>query len=121
MPIYEYECQACRKRFSLLILHPSTDGVPKCTKCGGVELERLMSRFGTVTTDEDRMEKLADPSALGGLNENDPASVARWAKRIGKEMGDEAGEGFDEMVDQAIDEDLGNTEERRASAEGGEW
>ena len=108
MPIYEYECSDCQKKFSVLILNPSTCGKPKCPKCGSHKLDRLMSRFATAQSDERRMEKLADPGSLSGLDENDPASVARWAKKMGREMGDEAGEGFDEMVDQAMDEESGN-------------
>ncbi len=49
------------------------------------------------------MESLADPSRLGGLDENDPKSVARWMKKMGKEMGEEmGGEDFDQMVDEAM-------------------
>ena len=107
MPIYEYDCQSCRKQFSLLILAPSTSETPACPNCGSSRLERLMSRFATAQSDEKRMEKLADPSSISGLDENNPVSVARWAKRMGKEMGDEAGEDFDGMVDQAMDEEQG--------------
>lgn len=103
MPIYEYECRGCGRRFSVLVLKPGAAGGARCPKCGGADLERLMSRFATAQSEERRMERLADPSALAGLDENDPAAVARWAKRMGREMGDEAGEGFDEMVDQAVD------------------
>ena len=105
MPIYEYECQDCGKRFSLLIMNPKTQAQPACPKCGGRKLDRLMSRFATAQSDERRMEKLADPASLSGLDENDPAAVARWAKRMGREMGDEAGEGFDEMVDQTMEDE----------------
>lgn len=107
MPIYEYHCQECNKRVSLLILNPSTYGRPKCPKCGSEKLERLMSRFRTVQSEEKRMERLADPSSFAGLDENDPAAVARWAKRMGKELGDEVGEDFDQMVDQSIEEEMG--------------
>jgi len=105
MPIYEYICQDCKKRVSLLILNPSTYGTPKCHNCGSEKLERIMSRFRTLRSEESRMERLADPSSFSGVDENDPASVARWAKKMGKELGDEAGEGFDEMVDQTIEEE----------------
>jgi len=105
MPIYEYICHECKKRVSLLILNPSSYGKPKCPHCGSLELERIMSRFRTLQSDEKRMEKLADPSSFAGLDENDPSSVAKWAKKMGKELGDEAGEGLDEMVDQTMEEE----------------
>ena len=53
------------------------------------------------------MESLADPSKLGGLDENDPKSMARWMKKMGKEMGEEMGEDFDQMVDEAMEEGEG--------------
>ncbi|MDQ7797875.1 MAG: zinc ribbon domain-containing protein [Candidatus Edwardsbacteria bacterium] len=105
MPIYEYTCRGCHKKISLLILNPSSYGRPKCPHCGSPELERLMSRFRTPQSEERRMEKLADPSSFTGLDENDPGSVARWAKKMGRELGDEAGEGFDQMVDQTMEEE----------------
>jgi putative FmdB family regulatory protein len=105
MPIYEYHCHNCRRKVSLLILNPSTYGRPKCPHCQSDRLERLMSRFRTLQSEEKRMERLADPSSFSGLDENDPAEVARWAKRMGRELGDEAGEGFDEMVDQTMEEE----------------
>lgn len=44
------------------------------------------------------MEALADPSQLGDLDENDPRSVARWARKMSKQVGEDLGPEFDEMV-----------------------
>lgn len=107
MPIYEYHCQDCRRRVSLLVRSISNPAVPVCPRCGGTHLERLMSRFTRVRSEEDRLDTLADPSALGGLDENDPKSVARWAKKMGKEMGEDLGEDFDEVMEQAMEEEAG--------------
>ena len=41
------------------------------------------------------MESLADPSGFSGLDENDPASVARWVKKMGRELGDDFSDGQD--------------------------
>ncbi len=97
MPIYEYECRDCRRTVSLLVLRPSAAAQPACPRCGGAALTRLMSRFATVKSEEARLESLADPSALGDVDENDPASVARFMKRMGRELGDE-------LVEEAVDE-----------------
>ena len=43
---------------------------------------------------------MADPSAFGDLDEEDPKSIARWARKMGREMGEDLGPEFDEMVDQ---------------------
>jgi hypothetical protein len=63
-----------------------------------------MSRFATVKSEEARLEALADPSAFGDLDENDPASAARFMKRMGRELGDDLGEDFESAVDEALDE-----------------
>jgi len=104
MPIYEYECRDCRRRVSLLVLTPSSASSPRCPRCGGESLSRLMSRFATVKSEEDRLESLADPAKLGDFNEDDPRSVARFMKKMGQEMGEDLGEDFDSAVDEAMDE-----------------
>ena len=55
------------------------------------------------------MERLADPSRLSGLYENDPRSMAKWMKSMGREMGDEMGEDFDvdAMMEEAMEEEGG--------------
>ena len=107
MPIYEYLCADCRRRVSVLVRSISNPGTPTCPRCGGHKLERLMSRFARVRSEEDRLDALGDPSAMGGLDENDPQSVARWAKKMGKELGEDLGEDFDQVMEEAMTEEGG--------------
>jgi putative FmdB family regulatory protein len=107
VPIYEYLCQDCRKRVSVLVRSISNPGTPACPRCGGKRLERLMSRFARVRSEDARLDALADPSSLGDLDESDPRSVARWAKKMGKDLGEDMGDDFDQMVDEAMDEEAG--------------
>ena len=104
MPIYEYDCRDCRRVVSVLVLRPSTAAEPRCPRCGGSALTRVMSRFATIKSEEARMESLADPGGLGDVDENDPASVARFMKKMGREMGDDLGDDFDQVVDEALHE-----------------
>ncbi|MCC7201704.1 MAG: zinc ribbon domain-containing protein [Nitrospirae bacterium] len=103
MPIYEYRCNNCRKKVSVLILNRSSDATV-CTHCGSRELTRLFSRFAAPKSEEARLESLADPGKWGDIDENDPASMARAMKKMGKEFGDELGEDFEQEVDSAIEE-----------------
>ena len=107
MPIYEYQCADCRRRVSLLVMRIADSEAPHCPRCGGTALTRLMSRFATIRSEEDRLESMADPGNLGGLDENDPASVARFMKKMGGELGEESGEDWDQMVDEAMEEEGG--------------
>jgi len=118
MPIYEYQCADCHRRVSLLVMRISDPGTPRCPRCGGEALTRLMSRFATIRSEDDRLDSLADPSQLGDLDENDPRSVARWMKKMGGELGDDAGEGenWDEMVEEAVEQEEAGGEGDRTEA-----
>ncbi len=99
MPIYEYLCQECRKRSSFLVMNPRQPGSITCQHCGGSKLERLLSRFAVPTSEESRLESLADPANLSGLDESDPRSVARLMKKMGEEMGEDVRD-VEAMLDQ---------------------
>lgn len=99
MPIYEYSCRSCKRRSSIFFRSFSQVGDPACSHCGSSEVTRLVSRFAVAKSEESRLDDLSDSSSFGDLDENDPKSVARWARRMGQEMGEDLGPEFDEMVD----------------------
>ena len=104
MPIYEYRCRVCGRKSVFITLSVKSALEPKCRKCGSRDLEKLVSRVAVSRSEESRMESLADPSKLAGLDENDPKSIARWMKKMGKEMGEDTGEDFDQSIDEAMEE-----------------
>lgn len=104
MPIYEYRCLDCQKRSVLLVLHPGRTAIA-CKHCRSERLERLMSRFAAPKSEEARMEALADPSHFGDVDENDPRSMAKFMKKMGKEMGEDFGGEMDEVLEGMDSED----------------
>jgi putative FmdB family regulatory protein len=107
MPIYEYWCNKCRKRMSWLVLSHETFQ-PQCKFCKSDDIEQLFSRFASPKSEESRLESLADPANMSGLDENDPSSVARWMKKMGREMGEDfAGEDIDQLAEEAAEEAAG--------------
>jgi putative FmdB family regulatory protein len=101
MPIYEYRCEKCRRTTSILTTRISEKVEAVCSHCGGKKMSRLMSRFAMPRSEEARIESLTDPSRMSDIDENDPKSVARMMKRMGKEMGDDfSGPEFDEAVEE---------------------
>ena len=72
-------------------------------------MEKLVSRVAFKLSEESRLERLADPSKLSGLDENDPKSLGRWMKNMGRELGEDLGEDFDQAVEEAMEE--GGSEE----------
>lgn len=101
MPIYEYRCQACGKRSSLLVLRISNPPPLACSHCQSAKLERIMSRFASPKSEEARLESLADPSRFGELDEHDPKSMARFMKTMGQEMGEDIGDDVEAAMDEA--------------------
>ena len=118
MPIYEYRCNTCKKRVSVLTLRVSEEVNPQCDRCGSKDLSRLMSRFATVKSEEARLDALSDPRSLSGLDENDPKSMARWMRKMGKELGEDfSGEDFDQMIEEV---EAGNLPDDEGGMGGGE-
>ena len=103
MPIYEFECRDCHRKTTALVLTRDRVGEVRCRKCGSANLEKLFSRFATPRSEDARLEALADPSAMGDVDENDPQSVARFMKKMGQELGEDVGGD----IDQAIEEEMG--------------
>jgi hypothetical protein len=62
-------------------------------------MNRLLSRFAAPKSEEARLESLADPATLIGLDESDPRSVARLMKKMGQELGEDVSD-VDAMLDE---------------------
>jgi putative FmdB family regulatory protein len=92
MPLYEYRCLDCNKRNTILVLRPANQVPAGCSHCKSARVERILSRFATPKSEEARLEDLANPSNLAGLDENDPKSMARFMKTMGEEMGEDLGD-----------------------------
>ena len=66
MPIYEYECQDCRKPFEAFVTAARS---PACPACQGTNLAKLLSRPGMVgagSTRSDGQSMPASPSCGAG-------------------------------------------------------
>ena len=101
MPIYEYECQDCHRRTSVLTTRIGERVRAHCKNCGGSKMKKLMSRFAMPKSEEQRLDSLSDPSKLGDFNENDPRSLAKMMKKMGREMGEDfSGADFDEAMEE---------------------
>lgn len=118
MPIYEYRCTACGRKVTVLTLRVSEQVDPVCEHCGSRKLSRLMSRFATVRSEADRLDDLAEPSSLSGLDENDPKSMARWMRKMGQELGEDNAE-IDQMAEE-LEAGGGDDADADDTASGGE-
>jgi putative FmdB family regulatory protein len=101
MPIYEYFCLDCRKRVSVFFrtISAASTGEPHCPKCAGVRLHRLISRVAVMKSEDSRLENIADPSMMAGLENEDPRALASFMRRMSNEMGEPLDAEMTEMID----------------------
>ncbi|MCS6908329.1 MAG: zinc ribbon domain-containing protein [Anaerolineales bacterium] len=99
MPYYPYRCLDCHKRFEVFLSYTEygTRAV-LCPSCNSQNVQRRITRVRIAKSEESRLEELADPSLLAGL-EDDPKALGRMMRRMGEELGEELPPEFDEVVD----------------------
>lgn len=101
MPIYEYYCYDCKQRVSVFFrtISQASDEAAHCPNCEGQQLKRLVSKVRMLRSEESRMESLADPSLLSGLEGEDPRALASFMRRMSDEMGEPLDEEMTEVMD----------------------
>jgi putative FmdB family regulatory protein len=104
MPLYEYRCEECRRRFTLLVGVTAEGPSQACPGCGGNRLRKLISRFAIARSEESVLDDLSDPSGLG--DPEDPRAMADWMRRVGREMGEDMDDDFEELVEEAVREEM---------------
>jgi putative FmdB family regulatory protein len=99
MPNYDYRCLNCKRRFSVFMSYSEYGQKSvQCPHCSSEKVQRRIGRVRFARSEESRLENMADPSNLEGL-EDDPRALGRMMRKMGKEMGEEIGPEFDEVVD----------------------
>lgn len=100
MPIYEYRCAGCGRRVSVFFrtFRQAEEEAARCPHCGSSELDRLVSRVAVLKSEESRLEEMADPSFMAGLENEDPRALAG----LMRQMSAESAEGADPELDEVI-------------------
>jgi len=98
MPLYDYRCSQCSKRFSQLVGMTADSKPPACPACGSSDVKKLISRFSRIKGDDERLDDFED-AALAA--DEDPRAMRRLMSEMGKELGEEGEEDIDELIDEA--------------------
>lgn len=99
MPTYDFTCLNCHQNFDVYMTFSEYGSRKvKCVHCGSVSVRRRMTKVRVARSEESRLENLADPSAMEGL-EDDPKALGRMMKKMGREMGEDLPAEFDDMAD----------------------
>jgi putative FmdB family regulatory protein len=98
MPKYEYRCLDCKRRFDVFFTFSEYGTKPVvCTHCNSENVQRKIGRVRVARSDESRIESMADPESMAGLEE-DPRALGRMMRSMSREMGEEMGPEFDEVI-----------------------
>ncbi len=85
MPIYEYRCEHCRKRFAKLLAIAERDNPQVCPHCGGETARRLISRVARLRTEDQMLDDLADQMEFSG-DPDDPSTLRRFMREMSSAM-----------------------------------
>lgn len=99
MPYYDYRCLDCIRRFSIFITYNDYGKkIVSCPHCAGENVQRRIGRVRIAKSEDSRLENMADPSALEGL-EDDPRALGKMMRKMSSEMGEDLGPEFSEVID----------------------
>ena len=99
MPFYTYVCQDCRRKFDVYMAYSEYgQKVVSCKFCESQNVTRAINRVRMLRSDESRLEGMADPSSLEGLDE-DPRALGKMMREMSKQVGEDMPPEFDDVVD----------------------
>ncbi len=99
MPTYEYHCIDCNHKFEIFLSYQEYGSTSvTCPECGRSHPERIIKPVRVTRNDGGRLESLADPAQLAGLDD-DPQTLGKMMRQMSRELGEDMGAEFDEVVD----------------------
>jgi putative FmdB family regulatory protein len=101
VPVFEYRCKACKKKFQALVGMVAAPDDENCPHCGSRDTSKLVSRFARVRNEDDRIDEIAD--RLEGMGEPDSPSEMR---QIMREMGKALDEDVSDEMEELFEEDM---------------
>ena len=99
MPLYEYQCNKCRREFQHLLLKRDEEKELACPKCGGRDLKRLISRVAYHVSEGDRLGAYDPRAPKDDAFYKDSRNIGLDAKKRAQQMGVNLGSGFEEKLE----------------------
>ncbi|RLI69507.1 zinc ribbon domain-containing protein [Candidatus Heimdallarchaeota archaeon] len=56
MPIYDFECNHCGKKFSKFVLTASMESKVRCKFCKSSDIHKLITGFSTISNDSNKFQ-----------------------------------------------------------------
>ncbi|MEK6255975.1 MAG: zinc ribbon domain-containing protein [Chloroflexota bacterium] len=93
MPTYPYQCKNCHHYFNLIQSYQDYgESKVYCPNCGEQNITRMLARVRFARSEESRLDSIADPSTLTGI-EDDPKAMGTMMRKMTNEFGGELGDG----------------------------
>ncbi len=104
MPVFEFACNHCRRRFSTLVGMVAGDEAVRCPQCGSDDCHKLVSRFTRGRSEDDRLGEMAD--RLEQMGEPESRSEMReLVREMGKATDDDLSDDMEEWAEMDFEEE----------------
>lgn len=99
MPVFEFKCKQCSKRFAKLVGMTADSTNPVCPKCGSQELDKLISRFTRGRSEDEVLESFEDAATTADIE--DPKKMSKLMREMGRTLSDDGEDDIDALLDEA--------------------
>jgi putative FmdB family regulatory protein len=99
MPIFEYQCLACKREFQRLVLKRGEEKDLLCPECGSSDLKKLVSRVAYHVSESDRLDAFDTKARQDDVFFKDSRNIGLSAKKRARELGVDLGAGFEAKLD----------------------
>jgi len=109
VPIYEFSCLDCGKRFSTLVGMTAEADDESCPQCGSKRTRRLVSRVAKFRNEDGRIDELADRFETMGEPDS-PEQMREMVKDMGRAMDDDMADEMEEMFEADMEGNVSDDE-----------
>lgn len=104
MPVYEYLCEGCGRRFAALAGMTAEPDDAMCPHCGHGQARKLVSRFTRGRSEDERLDAMADRFEAMGEPES-PSEARALAREMGKALDDDLADDMEEMLEEDLSDE----------------
>ena len=101
MPIYEYRCNQCQRKFSQLILNSTDLAALACSYCECKNVTKLISAIAVHRSDAARLADIDLRRPQADTFYQDRRNVGLWAQKQMQQSGIRPSRQFEEVVEKA--------------------
>lgn len=98
MPVFEFRCKGCGRKYSALVGMTAEPDDLSCPTCGSHEAEKLVSRFRRGRSEDERIDEVADRLELSGEPESS-TEMRAMVREVGKAMDEDLSDEMEEMFE----------------------